>query len=155
PVDPYALPARPDGVHDDTGATVDVSRAVDAGTIEAEARGDDPDGEDLPLIQTRDALDALDKVLIANADAETVVILLDSAKAKLWRHAYVQPEAAKAQAAAYYGATYSSIARDRFLAELTEAEALELPAGYSFRPGGEGTPIVAPNLMQRRVAVCV
>ncbi len=155
PVDPYALPAKADGIHDDAGATVDVSRAVDAGTIEAEAGGDDPDGDDLPVIQTRDALDALDKVLIANADAETVAFLLDSAKAKLWRHAYVEPEVSKAQAAAYHGDTYSSIVRDRFLAELTEAEALELPAGYSFRPDGEGTPIVAPNLMQRRVAVCV
>ena len=150
-IDPYALPAKTDGVHDDTGATVDVSKAVDANTIEAEAKG----GDDLPVIQTRDALDALDKVLIANADAETVAFLLDSAKAKLWRHAYVEPEAAKAQAQAFQGDTYSSIVRDRFLAEYTEAEALELPAGYSFRPGGENTPTVPPNLMQRRVAVCV
>lgn len=154
-VDPYALPARPDGVHDDSGVTVDVSRAVDASTIEAEAKGDDPEGNDLPVIQTRDALDALDKVLIANADAETVAFLLDSAKAKLWRHAYVEPDAAKAQAAGYQGDTYSSIVRDRFLAEYNEAEALELPAGYSFRPGGPGTDVVPPNLMQRRVAVCI
>jgi superfamily II DNA or RNA helicase len=154
-VDPYALPAKADGVHDDTGASVDVSKAVDANTIEAEAKGVDPEGDDLPVIQTRDALDALDKVLIANADAETVAFLLDSAKAKLWRHAYVEPDTAKAQASAYQGDTYSSIVRDRFLAEFTEAEALELPAGYSFRPGGEGTEIVKPNLMQRRVAVCI
>src|SRR5690606_1631976 len=103
PIDPFALPAKADGVHDDVGATVDVSRAVDASTIEAEAKGSDPDGGDLPVIQTRDALDALDKVLIANADAETVAFLLDSAKAKLWRHAYVDPEAAKAQATTYQG----------------------------------------------------
>ncbi len=154
-VDPYALPAKADGVHDDTGATVDVGLAVDASTVEAEARGGDPDGDDLPVIQTRDALDALDKVLIANADAETVKFLLDSAKAKLWRHAYLEPEVAKAQATGFHGDTYSSIVRDRFLAELTEAEALELPAGYSFRPGGTGADIVKPNLMQRRVAVCV
>jgi hypothetical protein len=44
--------------------------------------------------------------------------------------------------------------RDRFLAEFTEAEALELPAGYAFRPNPDA-PIVQPNLMQRRVAVCV
>jgi hypothetical protein len=155
PVDPYALPAKADGVHDDSGATVDVSRAVDANTLEAEAKSADPDGDDLPLIETRDALDALDKVLIANADAETVAFLLDSAKAKLWRHAYVEPEVAKAQATGFQGDTYSSIVRDRFLAEFTEAEALVLPAGYSFRPGGPDTPIVQPNLMQRRVAVCV
>ena len=154
-LDPYALPARADGVHDDTGATVDVSKQVDTAAIEAEARNADPDGDELPLIQTRDALDALDKVLIANADAETVAFLLDSAKAKLWRHAYVVPEIAKAQAIAFQGDTYSTIVRDRFLSEFTEAEALELPAGYSFRPGGPDAPIVQPNLMQRRVAVCV
>jgi superfamily II DNA or RNA helicase len=157
PIDPYALPAAPDGVHDDTGATVDVSKQVDTAAIEAEAQrtSGDPAGDDLPLIETRDALDALDKVLIANADAETVAFLLDSAKAKLWRHAYVEPEAAKAQATTFQGDTYSSIVRDRFLAEFTEAEALDLPAGYSFRPGGPDAAIVPPNLMQRRVAVCV
>jgi len=157
PIDPYALPAAPDGVHDDTGATVDVSKQVDTAALEAEARAKtgDPDGDDLPLIETRDALDALDKVLIANADAETVAFLLGSAKAKLWRHAYVEPEVAKGQATTFQGDTYSSIVRDRFLAEFTEAEALELPAGYSFRPGGPDTPIVQPNLMQRRVTVCV
>lgn len=154
-IDPYALPLKSDGKHDDDSAAVDVSKAVDASTIEAEAKNADPDGDDLPVIQTRDALDALDKVLIANADAETVAFLLDSAKAKLWRHAYLDPDAAKAQATAYQGDTYSSIVRDRFLAEYTEAEALELPAGYAFRPGGEGTDPVKPNLMQRRVAVCV
>jgi hypothetical protein len=155
PVDPYALPAAPDGVHDDIGATVDVSKQVDTAALEAGAKSGDPDGDDLPLIETRDALDALDKVLIANADAETVAFLLASAKAKLWRHAYVEPEIAKAQATGFQGDTYSSIVRDRFLAEFIEAEALVLPTGYSFRPGGPGTPIVQPNLMQRRVAVCV
>lgn len=155
PIDPYALPAKSDGIHDDAGATVDVSRAVDVNTVEAEAKNADPDGDDLPLIQTRDALDALDKVLIANADAETVAFLLDSAKAKLWRHAYVEPDVAKAQATGFQGDTYSSIVRDRFLAEFTEADTLDLPAGYSFRPGGADMPIMQPNLMQRRVAVCV
>jgi superfamily II DNA or RNA helicase len=153
PTDPYALPAAPDGVHDDIGATVDVSREVDANAIETSKSGD-PDGDDLPMIETRDALDALDKVLIANADAETVSFLLDSAKAKLWRHAYVAPDAAKAQAAGYQGDTYSSIVRDRFLAEFNDAEALQVPAGYAFRPAPDA-PIVFPNLMQRRVAVCV
>lgn len=152
-IDPFALPSKADGVHDDTGATVDVSRAVDASTLEAETKN--VDGDDLPLIQTRDALDALDKVLIASADAETVAFLLASAKAKLWRHAYLEPEQAKAQASGHKGDTYSSIVRDRFLAEYTEAEQLPLPAGYSFRPGGDGTDVVPPNLMQRRVAVCV
>ncbi|MBP6841963.1 MAG: hypothetical protein KA190_32000, partial [Kofleriaceae bacterium] len=155
PVDPYALPAAPGGTHDDDGVVVDVSKQVDANALEAGASSGDPDGDDLPLIQTRDALDALDKVLIANADAETVAFLLDSAKAKLWRHAYVAPAEARTQAASFQGDTYSSVVRDRFLAEFDEAEGLQLPAGYAFRPGGPGTDIVRPNLMQRRVAVCV
>lgn len=152
PLDPYSLPAAPDGVHDDTGVVVDVSKQVDAAAIESKSGA--ADGGDLPVIETRDALDALDRVLIANADAETVAFLLDSAKAKLWRHAYVAPGLAKAQATSFQGDTYSSIVRDRFLAEFNDAEALQVPAGYAFRPVAGGD-IVLPNLMQRRVAVCV
>ncbi len=153
-IDPYALPAKADGIHDDTGAILDVSHAVTMTQVEAEATGEDPDGKNLPVIETAAALSALDKVLIASADAETVAFLLASAKAKLWRHAYVDPAAARAQAAAFAGDTYSTIVRDRFLAEYDDAESLVVPKGYAFRakPGG---PIVLPNLMQKRVAVCV
>lgn len=151
--DPYALPSAPDGQHDDTGATIDVSRELDAATVET--RSSDGAGADaLPIVEARDALAALDNVLVASADAETVKFLLDSAKAKLWRFAYVNPEAARAQAEAHQGDTYSSIVRDRFLAEYREADALALPAGYAFRPY-PGAPVIEPNLMQRRVAVCV
>jgi hypothetical protein len=45
PTDPFALPAAPDGIHDDTGATVDVSKEVDVNAIEATAK----DGDDLPV----------------------------------------------------------------------------------------------------------
>ncbi|MBK9031570.1 MAG: methyltransferase domain-containing protein [Myxococcales bacterium] len=151
--DPYALPAAPAGEHDDPGATIDVSREIDASTVVA-STGAGVDADALPLVETRDALAALDNVLIANADAETVKFLLDSAKAKLWRHTYVAPEDAHAQAQGFRGDTYSTIVRDRFLAEFREAEALEVPKGYGFRPA-PGAPVVLPNLMQRRVAVCV
>ncbi len=168
PIDPYALPAAPVANAGPESSDVDVSLAVDAdaiaaanasGATTAGGASNNSDGttkaNDLPLIETRDALDALDKVLIANADAETVAFLLDSAKAKLWRHAYVHPELAQAQAIEFSGDTYSSIVRDRFLAEFNDAEALQLPTGYAFRPGGPNTPLVSPNLMQRRVAVSV
>ena len=147
PLDPWALPPAPTpGLEP---GDVDVSLAVDAVTqasAEAEA--------DLPVVQTTDALRALGNVLVASADAETVKFLLDSAKAKLWRHAYVDPVGARAQAAAFEGDTYAKVVRDRFLAEFDEAQALELPAGYRFRPKGSRE-VVPPNLMQRRVAVCV
>lgn len=155
PTDPFALPGKADGIHDDESVAIDVGRQREASDLEADANRSGSEREDLPVIETRDALDALDKVLIANADAETVKFLLDSAKAKLWRHAYLDPATAKAQATEFQGDTYSSIVRDRFLTELAEAEALSLPAGYSFRLGGPETPVSPPNLMQRRVAVCV
>jgi superfamily II DNA or RNA helicase len=148
--DPYALPAKPDGVHDASDVQIDVSREIDINEIEAAAK----DGDDLPLIETRDALAALDKVLIANADAETVRFLLDSAKAKLWRHAYHAKEQAVAQAEAFKSDSYSKVVRDEFLTEFKEAEALEMPKGYAFRLPGK-TETERPNLMQRRVAVCV
>ncbi len=102
--------------------------------------------------RTRSA--ALDSVLVANADAETVKFLLDSAKAKLWRHAYVDAKEAREQAAGFKGDVYSGLVRDRFLAEFDEADALAPPAGYAFRPTPDA-PVTPPNLMQRRVAVCV
>ena len=63
---------------------------VDA-TAVATAQTDGAGGDALPVVETRDALSALDNVLMASADAETVKFLLDGAKAKLWRHAYVDP----------------------------------------------------------------
>lgn len=145
PDDPYALPAAPEP---EDAADIDVSQAVDA--VQTVSDGDG----DLPVITTHDALTALDSKLIASADAETVKFLLDSAKAKLWRHAYSNPKEAREQAAAFQGDVYSSLVRDRFLAEFDAADKLALPKGYAFRPepGGSITP---PNLMQRRVAVCV
>lgn len=153
PADPYALPSAPAGQHDDPGTTIDVSREVDT-TTGTTTSSEGAGGEALPVVETRDALSALDNGFMASADAETVKFLLDSAKAKLWRHAYIEPEAARAQAEAFHGDTYSSIVRDRFLGEYRDADALEVPKGYAFRPA-PGAPIVFPNLMQRRVAVCV
>jgi superfamily II DNA or RNA helicase len=149
-VDRFDLPMAPEP--QDAG-DIDVSREVDvhgAASPEDDAAADPP----LPVVTTREALEALDSALIASADAETVKFLLDSAKAKLWRHAYLHPTEARGQAAAFQGDVYSSLVRDRFLAEFDEAEQLELPPGYAFRPDRDG-PIVPPNLMQRRVAVCV
>lgn len=148
--DPFALPAAPASMQDE-GATIDVSREIDAHAAIVEGG---KDGESLPVVETRDALTALDKVLIASADQETVGFLLDSAKAKLWRHAYVAPAEARAQAEAFRGDHYSSVVRDRFLSEFDDAESLTLPQGYAFRARPD-SPIVAPNLMQRRVAVSV
>lgn len=153
PTDPFALPGAPEPVDLGERVDVDVSREVDAtgtSTAAANTTGDD----EMPLVKTQDALAALDSALIANADAETVKFLLDSAKAKLWRHAYVDPKEARDQAASFKGDVYSTLVRDRFLSEFDDAEALEIPAGYAFRPSPEA-PVTPPNLMQRRVAVSI
>ncbi len=151
--DPYALPAAPEPVDVAERVDVDVSREVDATGAATAAAVATADGE-MPLVKTQDALAALDSDLLAGVDAETVKFLLDSAKAKLWRHAYVNPGEAREQAATFQGDVYSTLVRDRFLAEFDEADALVLPAGYAFRPE-PGAPITPPNLMQRRVAVSV
>lgn len=149
PDDRFALPPAPEP---EDAPKIDVTQAVEVGqAVEPGAAGTDAP---LPVVATMDALKALDSDLIANADAETVKFLLDSAKAKLWRHAYVSPAEARAQAASFMGDVYSSLVRDRFLAEFDEAEALTVPPGYRFEPLRDGK-IVPPNLMQRRVAVCV
>lgn len=153
PVDVFALPDAPQPTDGPETVDVDVSRDVDATGAANAAKVAESDGE-MPLVKTRDALAALDSVLMANADAETVKFLLDSAKAKLWRHAYVDPAEAREQATAFKGDAYSALVRDRFVTEIDEADALPLPAGYAFRPK-PGAEITPPNLMQRRVAVSV
>ena len=152
PADPFALPSAPEAMDEGARVDVDVSREVD--TTGAAAAAVAAADDEMPVVKTQDALAALDSVLVANADAETVKFLLDSAKAKLWRHAYVDPKEAREQAGSFKGDAYSTIVRDRFLAEFDEADALELPAGYAFRPEASA-PITPPNLMQRRVAVSV
>ena len=152
PLDPFALPSAPEAMDEGARVDVDVSREVD--TTGASATAVAAADDEMPLVKTQAALAALDSVLIANADAETVKFLLDSAKAKLWRHAYVDPKEARDQAASFKGDVYSTLVRDRFLAEFDEADALQVPAGYAFRPM-LGSPVTPPNLMQRRVAVSV
>jgi hypothetical protein len=147
----YDLPASPAHTND-SNVEIDLTRAVNTDKLEREGEAD----EELPVVQTRDALAALDSVLVASADAETVQFLIASAKAKLWRHAYVDPTGARAQAASFQGDLFSSHVRDEFLLEFDEARELahNLPTGYQFRPK-RGAAIAPPNLMQCRVAVCV
>lgn len=150
--DPFALPSSPDADYQPDG-DIDVSVTIVPPSDEASPAELD-EGDSLPVVQTREALAALDSTFIANADAETVRFLLDSAKAKLWAHAYQEPEEAEKQARAFQGDAYSTIVRDRFLAELDASQNMKLPAGYAFRPTPESD-VCPPHLMQRHVAVSV
>ncbi len=118
---------------------------------------DDADQEDaqdaaLPVVQAKDALAALEHAVIATSDEEAVAFLVASAKAKLWRHAYLDASAAASQARAFVSGEYATAARQAFLDELNAAQVLHIPDGYAFSIDGE---IAKPNLMQRVVAVRV
>lgn len=145
--DPFALPADP------TLAAHQTAIGLEADALERDSEVEEDDSQ-LPLVETTAALKALSK-FAASADLETVQFLIDSALAKLWRHAFKDEQEAQAQAEAFDGQdAYSKKVRDDFLRQLQAANALVLPQGYAFKlkPGG---PIVPPLLMQRHVAVCL
>ncbi len=108
--------------------------------------------DELPVVQTKQALATLDSKLVASSDEEAVKFLIASAKAKIWTHAYVDEDAAVAQAEAHQGDAYAEHVRQEFLAEYAAAKCLRVPSGYSFTIDGRR---IRPNLMQRLVAVRV
>lgn len=157
PDDPFALPSAPESDYEADDGEIDVSATIpppaaeltgDAGVVQQTE-----DGE-LPVVKAREALAALDSELIASADQETVKFLLDSAEAKLWRHAYQDAEEAVQQAREFEGDAYSTIVKDKFLTGIRDAQEMQLPEGYSFRPTPKHD-ICPPHLMQRHVAVSV
>ena len=108
-----------------------------------------PQPERLPIVNSKAALKALDSAVFASTDAEAVDFLIASAKAKVWTHAYRDPDTAVNEAEESGSTEYSHRVRDEFLAEFHEASELDLPPGYIFQVGGS---MVPPNLMQRHVA---
>lgn len=114
------------------------------------AAEDDATDEVLPVIQAKDALAALDFHVVASSDEEAMRFLLASAVAKLWRHAYQDPDAALHQATDFSGGEYAGQVRQTFIDEFQAATSLKIPPGYAFRSHGE---LAKPNLMQRLVAV--
>ena len=107
---------------------------------------------ELPVVQAKDALGALDAAVTTTSDEDAIAYLLASARAKLWRHALQDEEIAEAQVSAYQGGEYAEQVRAAFLDEYHQARALPLPDGYSFAVDGE---FALPNLMQQLAAVTV
>lgn len=122
---------------------------------EPDERSPDQDGvgsTDLPHANARDALKALDCPVIASADAEAIEFLVASAKAKIWSHAFRDPNAARKDLEENGTSEYSKRVKDEFESEYSDATSLTIPEGYSFSIDGQ---IVLPNLMQRHVAAQV
>ncbi|WP_161602188.1 zinc-ribbon domain-containing protein [Tautonia marina] len=111
-----------------------------------------PEAEGLPTVESSRVLAALDHAVISSADAEAVEFLVASAVAKLWTHAFLDEATAVAQAEDFHGSVYAEQVKDRFLDEYRRASRLSVPKGYAFAIDGRP---VAPNLMQRLVAVRV
>ncbi len=127
--------------------------AVDVTTVDLEKNENDPlicCSDSLPTVSTSEALGALDTAIRSvSMDAEAIDFLLASATAKIWQDAFQDVDRACKQANAFRGSDYAERVRDKFLAELSEAQDLKLPDTYSFRLKGK---LVHPNLMQRLVA---
>ena len=151
--DPWALPGDASALTSQRAIGLQADALSEASEV-ADGEGGQDKEPQLPVVQTKDALKALSK-FAANADDETVRFLIDSALAKLWRHAYINEAEAHNQAEVFDGQdAYSRLVREDFLRQLKAARELALPEGYAFRadPGG---PVLPPSLMQRHVAVCV
>ena len=100
----------------------------------------------LPVVETQAVLESLNASIISSSDSLTVEFLIASALSKIWKHAFVNPADAVAQAEAYTGSRYAEIVKAHFLEEYHQASQLTTPDGYNFRIDGE---LVELNLMQR------
>jgi superfamily II DNA or RNA helicase len=136
-------------------ANSDTDEALNDESVADEVVNESEDGQDepkLPLVQAKNVLSSLDSAVVTSAAEEAVQFLIVSAKAKLWRHAFQNEEAAVEQAAAWTGGTYAERVRDEFLDEYHRASELNIPNGYAFSANGN---LILPNLMQRVVTSSV
>ena len=132
--------------------------AVKGNLSELELEKQEDVDQALPIIKTKDALEALELQTIASSDEEAITFLIASAKAKLWTHAYNNADEAKSQAETYQGGEYSTRVKEAFLNELRAALDLEIPIGYSFKVKGKVDSKLGytpPLLMQRLCSVRV
>jgi hypothetical protein len=142
----------PEGSNETADGAGDLAVLPDGPIAEIENTVADSESEGLPTVETSRVLAALDHAVVSSADAEAVEFLVASAVAKLWAHAFRDEPAAVAQAEDFHGGAYAERVKDRFLDEHRRASRLAIPRGYAFALDGRP---VAPNLMQRLVAVRV
>lgn len=115
--------------------------------VEAEEIGDDAQ---LPLVHANMVLQSLGAPVVTSADEEAVGFLLESAKAKIWKHVFHDERDALSEIKSYSGTEYAEQVRADFLSEYQTAKNLKIPDGYSFSLNHH---IALPNLMQRLVTV--
>ena len=106
------------------------------------------EGEDLPIVETKDILNFLNSKLISSFDKEAVDYLIKSAIAKIWKHAFSREFEALRQLEQYNKTgAYASEVKKQFLSDYRGTLELEIPTGYNFPHD--------PNLMQRYTSYLV
>ncbi len=148
-------PSLVDDFVEEPGLTLEQIESSGDGALDEPPSGQaDVDAEfELPTVSTRQALAALDHVVVTTGDEDAVEFFVASAIAKIWKHAFRDEAEAVSEARAFAGDEYSERVRTHFLGEYDASKALEIPEGYSFTAGGDE--IAPPLLMQRLVSVRV
>jgi len=119
-------------------------------TSSASANDESSPSPNLPSVSTTYALAAMDNKIVQSTDGETAEFLIEKAKAKIWRHAYLDEEQASEELRKFNTeGEYSQRVKREFQSEYDSAKNLVIPDGYSFQVDGK---IAQPNLMQRHVA---
>lgn len=104
---------------------------------------------ELPLIETKDVLAALNNKVFSSADEEAIDFFITSGCAKIWKHIFLDEEMAYEQAKTFQGGEYPEKVKKIFFEEYEAAKNLKIPSGYSFKIEER---LVEPNLMQRLAA---
>lgn len=103
---------------------------------------------ELPTIETKDILTAIDSKLFSNLDKEAIDFFIKEAVARIWQHAFSNESEAIEQLRQYdSNGVYPQEVKKLFLADYSGAKNLHIPNGYSFPH--------QPNLMQMYTAYLV
>ncbi len=110
-------------------------------------------GNELPIVETKNILASIDSKIIASADVETIDFLIKSAVAKIWRHTFYNEDEAQLQLEQYQEhGEYSRAVKKMFSAGYQGAKELEIPTGYNSNPPSWLPQKDQLGLMQRYVA---
>lgn len=104
---------------------------------------------DLPIIETKDALGVLNDKIFSSADKEAVEFFITSGCSKIWKHVFQNEDEAINQLKRFKGGKYPTEVKTRFLEEYYGAKNLKIPNGDTFVINEEK---IKANLMQRLVA---
>ncbi len=102
----------------------------------------------LQIVETKDILSTIDSIIFANLDKEAIEFFIKSAVTKIWKHTYINEEAAVAQLAQYNeDGLYAQEVIKLFKQDYLNAKQLEIPVGYRSN--------LIPNLMQKHTAYLI